>query len=157
MADVMIDDLDGCVVTVEDTQRELLLLERELSKELDLDERGIRLALLAREIRGELKHCDLVARWQQAYASFQDWMSEEAESCADDSVIADEPAMAEAPPKPEPEPEPSPPRRRRESRDGGEAADNAASSFLCLASPTVAGECRWTLSKSDISLASSRG
>jgi hypothetical protein len=83
-------DLDECTVTFEQTQRKLDDIERRLAKELGIVT-GIRKALLARAFEGELQDSSLAAEWHQTYASYLDWMAEEAEEHPHHEVIDDPP------------------------------------------------------------------
>lgn len=87
------NDLDGCVVTFEQTQEKLESIERQLGAKLGVA-KGVRRTLLALAMEGELEDGELAADWQQAYASYLDWMAEEAEDWPDHEVIGDSPPPA---------------------------------------------------------------
>lgn len=116
---MMMSDLEGCVVTLEQTQRKLEAIERSLGEQLGIVG-SVRTELIAREMRGELEHSSLVADWQQTYVSFRDWMAEEAE----DWSVGD-PVMGDMPPPPL--------ERRREGQCDEGAANDAAFSLLYMA------------------------
>jgi hypothetical protein len=138
-------DLEACVITPEHTKRELEAIERRLGERLGIQS-GVRMALLALEFKGELEHCDDVAEWQQTYASYLDWMAEEAEEWSDDPVMGDSP----------------PPPRPADSQERTERATNdVALSLLCVAVAPSSNKvpARWPLTRdsSDFSIASSPG
>jgi len=139
-------DLEGCVITPEDTKRELKALERLLGDRLGI-ETGVRAALLALESKGQLEHCDEVAEWQQAYASYLDWIAEEAEEWSDD------PVMGESPPQQT---------RTADCQERTErATDEVALSLLCVAveqsSNRVPAQWPWTRNSSGFLIATFPG
>ena len=72
-------DLAGCLVTFEDTQRELDDIEPLLALELGVAVTKVRNELLTREANGVLKHSQLIADWHQAYSSYLDWIAQTSE------------------------------------------------------------------------------
>ena len=68
-------DLEECIVTLEDTRRELDQIETLLASELGVARARVRHELLTREVNGMLKHSQLIADWHQTYSCYLDWLT----------------------------------------------------------------------------------
>jgi hypothetical protein len=69
-------DLDGCIVTFEQTQAELEDIERQLAHRhgIEGDTLAIRKALIEMIRSGAIIEDELVADWLGAHASYLDWL-----------------------------------------------------------------------------------
>lgn len=63
-------DTEGLIETVAELERALVEIESKLALVLGLPDRGIRAELLLRSGTNELPDTDLVADWQEMYATF---------------------------------------------------------------------------------------
>jgi hypothetical protein len=138
-------DFAECIITREDTKRKLEALERSLGEALGIAT-SVRRELIARDQRGELEWSPELAEWQEAYASFKDWIKAEAGEGDEhgESVLHDKP----------------PPRKEKAPSSAKEAAC-AASSLLWVSrsrcSNRVPPECHSIPSRRSFSIASFLG
>jgi len=68
------NDLDGCVVTFEQTRTELEAVEQRLAERLQIKSKCIRCALIEMDIKNILDEDELVRDWRSSYSSYIDWL-----------------------------------------------------------------------------------